>query len=164
MFICISCSDEKIFDSNTFKFQDSIMYYQGVPFTGRMIRFNGRIKKNIPYRFGKVHGEEQHFYEDGSLYKQRFYKDGLAIGKHRIFYPDGSLKKEMFFVNDMLDGDYTEFYPDGKVYIYKLYEKGMALGHKQWRKNGQIFANVVYKDGKRYGLYGGKLCNDIEDL
>ena len=163
LFIC-GCNSHKKYNSSEFQFVEGVMNYKGNPFSGVLEKINGPIKQVIPYQNGFIHGQEIHYYQNGNKFKVRHYDQGLAQGNHKVFYPNGQLMKDLNFKDDVYEGDYTEFYESGQVYIYKKFKNGKAIGHKQWRKNGQIFANVVYKDGKRYGLYGGKLCYETEDI
>jgi len=161
--ILTSCHPQVDSFDNTFKLSERILYKDQKLFSGKLRRFNGQIEKIIEYKNGLKQGVERHFYPSGILFKEQFYREGKPIGNHREWFKNGKKKRLTQFKNGQHHGDYIHWYDNGQVYIYTKYDNGQIQGHKLWRKNGRIYANYVYKNGKRLGLTGGKLCFSAED-
>jgi len=60
-----------------------------------------------------------------------------------------------------MGGEAWEYYQNSSVYTFLIFEKGSEKLIKRWREDGQIYLNLVVKNGIAYGLAGGKLCNQV---
>lgn len=143
--------------------QNEELYFKNELFQGIVITqiFGTNVRRETQYKNGLVHGEELEFYEDGKLASKRFYEFGKRVGLHEGYYEDGTIRFQFSYEDGLMHGEAKDFFPSGKPYTYTIYEKGTEKLIKRWREDGQIYLNLVIKEGIAYGLQGGKLCRQV---
>lgn len=99
---------------------------------------NGTLKAETPLRFGRRHGIQKQYYEDGNLSIIKEYKDGKAqISKQ--YYPSGELMVETFYDKDgYAHGLSRGYYKDGKL-------KSDESTETRWRKEYDEQGNLIYE-------------------
>ncbi|MDF3818740.1 hypothetical protein P3G55_02450 [Leptospira sp. 96542] len=163
--LVFSCENKTVnSDDPDIVFLDETVFYMGKPFTGKLV--DGKdpfsIKRITPFVGGKIDGIEKDIHPNGRLSAERKFSDGKRVGLHRGWYPNGNLRFEASYaLSGKLHGKQKEWYESGKPYTYTEIKDGEEVGKKIWREDGQLYANYVFKDGRIFGLTGGKLCNQI---
>lgn len=163
-------------ESSSFKIPDSlveladtnlserqgILYYAHKPFSGFVIEsyLSKKLAFKNGYWNGKLEGKQEKWYSNGSKMEIRFYHANRKIGKHTGWWENKKIKFEYFIENDVPIKMHREWYPNGQLYSLSNYNiKGQPEGTQQmWFETGQIKANYVIKDGRRFGFLGAKGC------
>lgn len=108
-------------------------------------------------------GRQVERYANGKLMSERFYKNGQKVGVHRTWYANGKLRSQSEF---SLQGQMTVFkdwYDNGVLSKQINFENGYEVSTKIYRKTGQIYINRIMKNGRIYGLPGGKACFRVKE-
>ena len=142
--------------------RQGILYYTQKPFSGFVIEnySSEQLAFKNGYLNGKLEGKQEKWYSDGSKMEIRFYHANQKIGKHTGWWENKKIKFEYFIENDIPIKMHREWYPNGQLYSLSTYNiKGQPEGTQQmWFGTGQIKANYVIKDGRRFGFLGAKGC------
>lgn len=142
--------------------QQGVLYAQAKPFSGFVVEKynNGKPASKSGYLDGKLEGKQQKWYADGAIMEVRFYKDNRKTGSHRGWWPNGRPKFEYIIQDDIPQGEHHEWYDNGQMYALATYNAtGQPEGKQQmWYITGQIKANYIIKDGRRFGFLGAKGC------
>ena len=141
--------------------QSGTLFYLGQPFTGHRGKHhdNGRPALLETYRDGLRHGWLLKWYADGPMAEQRFYLAGRKEGTHLGWWPDGTLRFRLSLKAGLYHGSQEHRYRGGGLAALNHYENGREVGiQKAWTERGELFANYVARDGRRYGLIGAKPC------
>lgn len=146
-----------------FSKQGELLLYLGKPFSGERIDLLPGIDILVEQEFqdGYLHGKEIEKDFQGNILASREYRYGIRDGRHVGYFPTGQKKFEYTYKDNLMEGEAWEYYQNGSVYTFLIYEKGSEKLIKRWREDGQIYLNLVVKNGIAYGLAGGKLCNQV---
>ena len=148
-------------DTNFGKRQ-GILYYAQIPFSGFVIESYSSKKLAFKngYWNGKLEGIQEKWFSDGTKMEIRFYHANQKIGRHTGWWENKKIRFEYFIENDIPIKMHREWYPNGQLYSLSNYNvKGQPEGTQQmWFETGQIKANYVIKDGRRFGFLGAKGC------
>ncbi|WP_051398316.1 sigma factor [Runella limosa] len=100
------------------------------------------------------------WYENRQLAEQRTYHKNHKNGLHKGWWPNGIPKFDYHFSEDVATGTHHEWFENGQMYSLSTYNnEGQPEGKQQmWYVNGQIKANYVIQNGRRFGLLGAKGC------
>ncbi|MCF2875037.1 MULTISPECIES: toxin-antitoxin system YwqK family antitoxin [unclassified Tenacibaculum] len=175
IWLCVSffsCGEnpEKIalkiqYPNNNIELKNGVLFYKGVPFSGTIISYNEVNKTNdsAQYLNGKKEGEELKKYLNGSLAEQRFYEKGLKSGIHKAWWENGNQKFIYHFnTKGEYNGNVKIWYKNGQLYKDFNYKEGKESGsQKMWQGDGKLRANFVTKNGERFGLIGLKKCYSV---
>lgn len=142
--------------------RQGILSYAQKPFSGFVFDkypYEKLASKN-GYLIGKLEGKQEKWYPDGSKMEIRFYHDNRKVGKHTGWWENGQMKFEYFIENDIPIKTHREWYPNGQLFSLSNYNQpGQPEGEqKMWFETGQIKANYIIKDGRRFGFLGAKGC------
>ena len=152
---------------STLRFENGLLLQQNKPFSGYVVSYysSQKLRLKEAYLLGKAESVHQKWYENGQLQEQRSYLNNHKHGIHRGWWPDGKLKFEYSFLNDMAIGTHKEWYDNGRLFTRSTYnQQGQPEGVQQmWYNTGQIKANYVVKNGRRFGLLGAKGCMGEND-
>jgi antitoxin component YwqK of YwqJK toxin-antitoxin module len=136
-------------------------------FSGRMYGFYLGSQDTAyisSYRNGLLHGTQLQFWENGFVKEQRFFDQGEKEGAYISWWPNGQKQFEYFFESGEYEGELKEWNSEGMLTRIMNYEKGYESGvQKWWYDSGEIKANYVIKNGRRYGLLGTKNCTNVSD-
>lgn len=142
--------------------RQGILYYSQKPFSGFVFESYSpkKLASKNGYLNGKLEGKQEKWYLDGSKMEIRFYHANRKTGKHTGWWENKKIKFEYFIENDIPIKTHREWYPNGQLYSLSTYNKeGQPEGSQQmWFETGQIKANYVIKDGRRFGFLGAKGC------
>jgi len=83
--------------------------------------------------------------------------DKLSV--KQTYHESGKMATESYFnAQGKLQGVYKEWYPSGHLQGVKTYNNGELLTQKLLGKDGKVYQNIVYKDGREYGLLFSSFC------
>ena len=142
--------------------RQGILYYTQKPFSGFV--FDSYSSKKLAFKNGylngKLEGIQEKWYSDGTKMEIRFYHANQKVGRHTGWWENKKIRFEYFIENDIPIKMHREWYPNGQLYSLSTYNiKGQPEGTQQmWFETGQIKANYVIKDGRRFGFLGAKGC------
>jgi antitoxin component YwqK of YwqJK toxin-antitoxin module len=86
-----------------------------------------RIKAEIPYKSGRIHGVLKTYYKTGRVESETGYKNGKADGIQREYYEDGMLKSETVYEKGKKNGSERKYNKEGAL-ISEIHWKNDALG------------------------------------
>ena len=145
-----------------FRFENGLLLHRNQPFSGYAERFyaSGQRRSKEAYIAGKAENIHKKWDENGQLLEQRSYLNNHKHGIHRGWWPNGNRKFEYYFIDDIPIETHSEWYDNGRLFTRFSYNRfGQPEGSQQmWYNTGQIKANYVVKNGRRYGLLGAKGC------
>ncbi|MFN8343903.1 MAG: toxin-antitoxin system YwqK family antitoxin [Spirosomataceae bacterium] len=143
-------------------FENGLLWHKNHPFSGYVLRFSasGKRLSKEAYVAGKAESVHEKWDENGRLLEQRGYVNNHKHGIHRGWWPNGNRKFEYHFADDLPIETHSEWYVNGQLFTRFNYDRlGQPEGSQQmWYSTGQIKANYVVKNGRRYGLLGAKGC------
>lgn len=84
---------------------------------------------------GRLHGQYERFYRDGTVFGRGAYRDGAWDGPFESFYRDGTLWMEGRYEGGSLDGPYVAYAEDGTVQERGTYVAGAPCG--TWIRDGE---------------------------
>ena len=77
----------------------------------------------------------------------------------QTFHSSGNLATETRLnAQGKRDGQYKEWFPNGKLQVEKVYNNGELQSQKLYTIDGKVIQNIVYKDGRKYGLLFSSFC------
>jgi antitoxin component YwqK of YwqJK toxin-antitoxin module len=142
--------------------RQGVLFYAQKPFSGFVIESyqNEKLASKNGFLNGKLEGKQEKWYADGSKMEIRFYHDNRKVGKHIGWWENKQMKFEYFIENDVPIKTHHEWYPNGQLYALSNYNnEGQPEGEqKMWFETGQIKANYIVKEGRRFGFLGAKGC------
>lgn len=145
-----------------FRFYNGILLYHNKPFSGYLVVHfpSKKIFTKEGYWQGKAEGVHQKWYENGQLAERRTYHKNHKNGLHRGWWPNGTPKFNYHFLKDVATGTHHEWFENGQMYSLSTYNsEGQPEGKQQmWYMDGQLKANYVIQNGRRFGLLGAKGC------
>ena len=153
---------ELLADNDGFGRQQDILLFKGKPYSGYVLEkySNGQRSSQNAYFKGKLEGIQQKWFENGVLMEIRHYTVNRKVGIHQGWYKNRQKRYEYFIENDIPMKTHREWYPSGQLYsLFNYDSQGQPEGTQQmWFANGQIKANYVIQNGRRFGFLGAKGC------
>lgn len=89
---------------------------------------NGKIKSEMFYSNGRLHGPCKFWSLKGKLLAESWYVDGQQEGKCRWYYPSGKLYSVQRFKKGRWHGQQEYYYEDGAVKTLVSYDKDDVIG------------------------------------
>jgi antitoxin component YwqK of YwqJK toxin-antitoxin module len=162
-------SDEKCLaisaDNPQISFENAGVFYQGNPFSGKLFSLDPQTQdtlKTEAYLEGNRHGKWIQYYPKHVLKEFRFFDHGKKKGAFVQYFPTGKKQQEYHFHNDEYQGVAREWNERGILIREMHYVAGHEEGsQKLFYDNGQVRANYVMKNGRRFGLLGTKNCVNV---
>jgi antitoxin component YwqK of YwqJK toxin-antitoxin module len=152
----------KVEADSSLRFENGLVLQQNKPFSGYIVSYysSQKLRLKEAYLSGRAENVHQKWHENGQLQEQRGYLNNHKHGIHRGWWPNGKLKFEYNFADDVATGVHQEWYDNGQLFTRLTYDKqGQPEGSQQmWYNTGQIKANYLVKNGRRFGLLGAKGC------
>lgn len=102
------------------------------------------------------------YYSDHKKATERFYQDGKSVGLNRSWYPNGKLQTETKFSKPNEMEVSKVWYDNGQLQKIITYKDGHDVQTKIYRKTGQIYLNRIWRNGRLYGLPGGRACEGVK--
>lgn len=152
-------------DNPQISFENAGVFYQGKPFSGTLFRLDSQTQDTLKiesYLKGNRHGKWIQYFPGHVLKEFRTFDRGKKIGAFVQYFPTGKKQQEYHFQNDEYQGLASEWNERGVLIREMHYVAGHEEGsQKLFYDNGQIRANYVMKDGRRFGLLGTKNCVNV---
>ncbi|MEI8365711.1 MAG: 6-hydroxymethylpterin diphosphokinase MptE-like protein [Parachlamydiaceae bacterium] len=102
-----------------------------------------------PERDGKPDGQGVLYYPNGKIKEEVFYRNGVLHGPSRFWDPKGLLLAESWFINGKQVGKSWWYYSSGKIYSLQRYQDGEWHGQQVfYHKNGRLKSLLNYALGK----------------
>ena len=153
---------ELLADNKGFGWQQDILFFEGKPYSGYVLEKypSGQKAYQNGYFKGKLEGEHSKWFENGAKMEVRHYAENRKIGTHEGWYENGQKRYEYFIENDIPIKTHREWYSSGQLYsLFNYDNQGQPEGvQKIWFATGQVKANYVIKNGRRFGFLGAKGC------
>ncbi len=146
---------------------DSIAFYNGVPFTGRADYFypteTGKVPKlakRAEFKNGIFHGEFAKLKPNGDFLLRETYKEGVKHGPFYYYYENGKVEVMGEFNHAQIDGLVQGFYASGKKYYINRYTQGERNGLcEAYFENGNMETESRYRNGIPVGEHLGYFDN-----
>jgi len=112
---------------------------------------NGKLRRKMEYRSGKLDGKDTYYYENGNIETEISMKDGQRDGLYRYMDPGGTL---IYQVNYRQDVPISYSWLDNQDSLVPAVaiERGAAK-IKTYFPNGNVSAELEYYDGYLHGEY-----------
>lgn len=143
---------------------NGILYSGDHLFTGKLNGFYAtkELRSTADFVSGKEQGLSETFYENGEKESQRFYTAGEKDSIHTGWWPGGTKKFEYHFNKGNYNGSFREWYMSGAIAREIMYDNGKEQSGKEWRENGKLYTNFIWKGNRRYGVVNSNLCYGVE--
>lgn len=152
-------------DNPQISFENAGVFYQGKPFSGTLFRLDSQTQDTLKiesYLKGNRHGKWVQYFPGHVLKEFRTFERGKKTGAFVQYFPTGKKQQAYYFQNDEYQGLASEWNERGVLIREMHYVAGHEEGsQKLFYDNGQIRANYVMKDGRRFGLLGTKNCVNV---
>ena len=146
-------------------YENTGVFYEGKPFSGKLFRVDLQTQDTLKiesYSQGNRHGNWLQYYSGHVLKEFRTFGQGKKIGVFLQYFPSGKKQVEYHFKNDEYQGVAREWNESGVLIREMHYVAGHEEGfQKLFYDNGQVRANYVMKNGRRFGLLGTKNCVNV---
>lgn len=146
---------------------DEIVYVNDKKYTGILYKLFVNNYDSFfiaEYKKGRLDGCSKKWYSNKQPMEIRCYKEGKKNGKQISYWQNGNKRFEFSAKEDTYEGTLMEWTYTGKLIHLANYVNGHEEGtQKLWYDNGQIRANYVMRNGKRYGLLGTQNCKYVSD-
>ena len=124
-----------------FSFTHCTIEYENESYVSEEIPYQKGLRHGIAKTFfSPCHdGKHAHDFGLGRIKKESPYKNGKLNGVVKEFYIDKKIKSTTPYENGELNGTVKEFYPNGKIKSTVTYEDGEAVSEKKcFSKNGKV--------------------------
>jgi antitoxin component YwqK of YwqJK toxin-antitoxin module len=152
-------------DNPQISFENAGVFYQGKPFSGKLFQVDPQTQDTLKiesYLKGNRHGKWIQYFPGHVLKEFRTFDQGKKTGAFVQYFPTGKKQQEYHFQNDEYQGVASEWNESGVLIREMHYVAGHEEGsQKLFYDNGQIRANYVMKNGRRFGLLGTKNCVNV---
>lgn len=152
-------------DNPQISFENTGVLYQGKPFSGKLYTLDPQTQDTLKiesYLKGNRHGKWVQYFPEHVLKEFRSFVQGKKIGAFVQYFPTGKKQQEYHFQNDEYQGLAREWNERGVLIREMHYEAGQEEGsQKLFYDDGQVRANYVMKNGRRFGLLGTKNCVNV---
>lgn len=116
----------------------------------KLFAAEGSVEKRVEY------------YSDKKMAAETFFQNGRKVGVHRTWYLSGNLKSRSEFEKPNQMKLYQSWFENGKMSKQIVFKDGLETDTKIYRESGQIYLNRVVRNGRMYGLPGGKACTRVK--
>lgn len=118
---------------------------------------SGRLKEQRPVDAqGRIDGQAQRWYDDGSLMARVPYVKGQKDGLETRYNRAGDVTLKYHWKDDRLNGLQSSYYASGQLEREVMRQDGHEVGtEKMYYADGKPQATVTWKDGWRDGPYRG---------
>lgn len=100
---------------------------------------NDSLSREIPYKYGKIHGEAKEYFRSGKLFQLTRYVYGVKHGVAAKYYDNGVLSLETPYDSGKMHGIQRKFRKDGKVAFEMPFDHGNpCTGLKEYGLNGEL--------------------------
>ncbi len=101
---------------------------------------SGKLKGEVNYKNGKLHGRAVKYYEDGTTIKSELhYEQGKLHGLQKRYYKTGALYKTENFNMGVRDGEVKKYRRNGRLMTETLYRNGYpGIYLKEYLTNGKL--------------------------
>lgn len=156
-FIYVNSTDTKL---NT---KARLIYYDTLLFSGRITEVKGNDTMSYSeYKAGKLNGKQVTYFSKGMVNEERYYENGFKTGEHKGWWENSNQRFIYHFENDLLEGNVKVWNEKGMLFNDFNYVKGQEDGLQQaWFPNGDVQANYVAINNRKYGITGVKNCQTI---
>jgi hypothetical protein len=107
---------------------------------------------------GQPIGPYIHRSKDQKIFKVGLYENGSLNGSETMWHTNGKISQQTAFRFGIRQGSYREWSETGLLLRESEYEKGIEISQKAWRESGELYANYKLRNGRYFGLKGGRLC------
>ena len=109
----------KIFPNDYYKHGIDTYYYE-----------NGKIKEEIPFKYGVVTGVKKEYSKEGYLLMETSFSNEILHGVSKEYYPtsDRIIRRETPFVDGTVNGTEIVYYESGSIYFERPYVDGVING------------------------------------
>lgn len=120
---------------------------------------DGAVREKQSYSKGKPAGEYLHYFEqldsngNHPLAKKGFYKEGKLHGQQQLYFFDGSLNAVIGYKQGLLDGKKAFWKRPDELIEEAFYHNGQLTGSYYQKKSDGFEIVSEYQDNKLYGLY-----------
>jgi antitoxin component YwqK of YwqJK toxin-antitoxin module len=112
----------------------------------------GRIRAAYLTTDGLKHGESRLFYPDGKIKANLFYDRGILHGPSFFYSEAQVLLTETLYVQGKKEGKVHYFYLSGKLASLQRFREGIPYGLQEyWYENGIIKSSIPYEQGAIHG-------------
>lgn len=162
-------SNEKLLsfsaDNAQISFENAGVFFQGKPFSGKLFWVDPQSQDTLKiesYLKGNRHGNWIQYFPGHVLKEIRTFDQGKKVGAFVQYFPTGKKQQEYHFQNDEYQGLAREWNERGVLIREMHYVAGHEEGsQKLFYDNGQVRANYVMQNGRRFGLLGTKNCVNV---
>ncbi len=150
------------FHNPKLKTVNRLLYYDSLLFSGKIIQKDSSILKFSQYKNGLLNGKVISYYNNGHIKEERYFENGLKQGEHKGWWDDGKIRFIYHFKNDLFEGNVKQWNSSGMLFSDFNYDKGQEEGlQRAWFPNGDVQANYIAKNNRKYGITGVKYCKSI---
>lgn len=89
---------------------------------------NGSILITKNYKNDLLEGNQTSYFPTGVKKMVYSFKNGMQVGKEKSYSPNGKLKYEVNVVNDKYDGDVNQYYENGHLKEKSIFKNGVRNG------------------------------------
>ncbi|APA69455.1 toxin-antitoxin system YwqK family antitoxin [Janthinobacterium sp. 1_2014MBL_MicDiv] len=98
---------------------------------------NGKVSSRAFLKGGRMHGRQDVFYADGTLFQRSHFIHDKQDGEFFTYAQDGSLRARKVWVDGEPDGWSFDSHDNGQLAQKALYRKGRLLSMQKWGSNGK---------------------------
>lgn len=128
----------------------------GFPYHGiwRIVdRETGHFISVSEFKYGKQHGQQISFYENGQISHSHYYNSGVQQGPWIYFWSNGNVRNLGFYVNGKLDGLVRNFDTSGNLIRISEYKNGKRNGiDLRVYSSGNVEILTHYSEGEESGI------------
>ena len=112
-----------------------------------------RLRAEVPWKDGKMHGPQRTFFRDGKVRSETAYVDGIANGPTRLWDQDGNLTSEGTMKGGKLDGRFVEYWPGTEQLKRTIhYQAGVTHGRvTEYYKSGKLKRERTFRREAAHG-------------
>ena len=119
----------------------------------RLFDSNGKKIEEKKFKNGKLHGDWEGWYSDGSKKFIKKYRNGTLRAKQREWYPNGELLKVIIYELGVINGVYNEWWNNGEKKVEGQYKDGKKRGQWTYYDAGRDVNGQVTYVRLRYDFY-----------
>ena len=119
----------------------------------RLFDSNGKKIEEKKFKNGKLHGDWEGWYSDGSKKFIKKYRNGTLRAKQREWYPNGELLKVIIYELGVINGVYNEWWDNGEKKVEGQYKDGKKRGQWKYYDAGRDVNGQVTYVRLRYDFY-----------
>lgn len=129
---------------------------------------NGKLRSELRYEEGKLHGHCKWYYETGLLQMEAWYEHNMLNGKQVRYHENGNVQSVAFYRENMFDSLYQQFSINGKLLLNEYYLKDTLHGiYQKFYETGQVMVEGTYEKGMMHGRWlffdnGGKIVGTAD--